>query len=63
MNQHKTNILDEVNEWKHISLQQSSVINKYVPLFCSKMRIMMIMIKIMEIMKNNGIYENNKLVE
>ena len=32
MKQHKTNILDEVNEWKHISLQQSSVINKYVPL-------------------------------
>ena len=26
------------------------------------MRIIMIMIKIMKIMKNNGIYENNKLV-
>ena len=27
MKQHNIRILDEVNEWKHISLQQSSIIN------------------------------------
>ena len=61
MKQHNKNI--EWNKWRHILLQQSSVITKYVPPFAAKMQIMMIMIKITKIIKNNGIYENNKLVE
>ena len=43
MKQHNNNI--EWNKWNHISLEQSSVITKYVPLFAAKMQIMMIMIK------------------
>ena len=42
---------------------QSSVTTECVPLITAKMRIIMIMIKIMKIMENNGLNGNNKLIK
>ena len=42
---------------------QSSVTTECVPLFAAIMWIMMIMAKIIKVMKNNGLNENNKLIK
>ena len=52
-NTRQININDELNE--NTFAVQSSVTTECVPLFTAKMWIMMIMIKIMIIMKNNGL--------
>ena len=55
--QHNRKILDEINEDTFDCNKAVSQLNVY-HFSQKKMRIMMIMIKIMKIMKNNGIYEN-----
>ena len=64
MKQHKINYwknkMNEMESHSHCLKQYYKLM--YTTFLTVKMRIMMIMIKIMKLMKNNGLYENNKLV-